>query len=597
MTTAARPRVRCAIYTRKSSEEGLEQSFNSLQAQREACEAYIASQRHEGWHTIAKKYDDGGFTGGNMNRPGLKQLLEDIAARLVDTVVVYKVDRLTRSLMDFAKIIEAFDQKGVTFVSVTQQFNTTTSMGRLTLNVLLSFAQFEREVTGERIRDKVAASKKKGMWMGGPVPLGYDLADRKLVINQKEAKIIQEIFEQYLRLGSVAELKKYLERRRIRTKVRTSADGGVFGGKHYSRGALYKLLNNRLYIGQIAHRGETYAGQHPAIISEELWKKVSALLAANNQGQRRAGGTPAASILTGLVFDTEGNRYTPTHAVKGQRRYRYYTSQAVIQKRKQSSYLDRIPAKELEDLVSFRVKELLDSPDQLAAAWVESGCSDARLPQITDAAQALAADWLTLPCGERAEILRSSVCQVVISPSEVQIRVDIGSLSAALLREDSEHPLVQKRNDSAVHHVTVSAPFRRARYRGELRLAMAGNHPAFHKANSALLKAMIRALQWKQRILNDEIHSKEQLASEAKLNASYVSRILRMASLGPDLVEAIVRHDGVFHRPVAQALKRIPLDWNRQNSLLLHANGVSSHRLVQARAEGDRMPQHFHHTS
>src|SRR5579862_4158432 len=346
MSKDTKPLMRCAIYTRKSSEEGLEQSFNSLDAQREACEAFILSQRHEGWRMLPAHYDDGGYSGGNMERPALKRLLEDIQAKKVNVIVVYKVDRLTRSLADFVKIVEALDARGVSFVSVTQQFNTTTSMGRLTLNVLLSFAQFEREVTGERIRDKVAASKKKGMWMGGPVPLGYDLASRKLVINPKEAKIVREIFEQYLSLGSVAKLKKYLERRRIRTKIRTSADGHAFGGKPYSRGALYKLLNNRLYIGQIAHRGETYAGQHPAIISEEIWKKVSALLDANNQGRRQPGRTLVPSILAGLVFGAEGDRYTPTHAVKDERRYRYYTSQAVIQKRKKASHLDRIPAKE-----------------------------------------------------------------------------------------------------------------------------------------------------------------------------------------------------------------------------------------------------------
>jgi len=328
MTAAARSRIRCAIYTRKSSEEGLEQSFNSLQAQREACEAYIASQRHEGWQVVAKKYDDGGFSGGNMNRPALKQLLEDIAARLVDTVVVYKVDRLTRSLIDFAKIIEVFDQKEVSFVSVTQQFNTTSSMGRLTLNVLLSFAQFEREVTGERIRDKIAASKKKGMWMGGVAPLGYDVRDRQLIINPAEAKVVGAIFTQYLSLGSVAALKQYLDRKKLRTKVRTSAHGHVFGGRAYSRGGLYKLLNNEVYTGRIAHRGELHEGQHQAIIGAEIWEKVKALLAANNPGHRQRGRRVTPSVLAGLVFDAEGNRCTPTHAVKKGRRYRYYTSQA-----------------------------------------------------------------------------------------------------------------------------------------------------------------------------------------------------------------------------------------------------------------------------
>jgi DNA invertase Pin-like site-specific DNA recombinase len=365
--------VRCAIYTRKSSEEGLEQSFNSLQAQREACEAYIASQRHEGWHVIAKKYDDGGFSGGNMNRPALKQLLDDIAARLVDTVVVYKVDRLTRSLTDFAKIIEVFDKQRVSFVSVTQQFNTTSSMGRLTLNVLLSFAQFEREVTGERIRDKIAASKKKGMWMGGVAPLGYDVKDRQLIVNPQEAKVVREIFTQYLSLESVAALKQYLDQKKLRTKLRTSAHGHAFGGKPYSRGGLYKLLNNEVYTGRIAHRGESYSGEHQAILEPETWEKVRALLSANNQGHRQPGTRKVApSILAGLVFDAEGNRFTPTHAVKNGRRYRYYTSQAVIQKQKKSSYLGRIPARELEQLVSSQIQRLLASPQELAASCLES---------------------------------------------------------------------------------------------------------------------------------------------------------------------------------------------------------------------------------
>jgi DNA invertase Pin-like site-specific DNA recombinase len=262
--------VRCAIYTRKSSEEGLEQSFNSLDAQREACCAYVLSQKHEGWTALDDRYDDGGFSGGTMERPALQQLLSDILAGKVNTVVVYKVDRLTRSLNDFSKIIEVFDSHGVSFVSVTQAFNTTTSMGRLTLNVLLSFAQFEREVTGERIRDKVAASKKKGMWMGGAIPLGYDCVGHKLIVNPEDADTVIEIFRQYLCLGSVMKLKKHLEQEQILSKVRTSKDGNTSGGATYSRGALYHLLNNRVYIGEIVHRGQSYPGQHEAIVPQEL---------------------------------------------------------------------------------------------------------------------------------------------------------------------------------------------------------------------------------------------------------------------------------------------------------------------------------------
>ena len=264
MSTEHKPSVRCAIYTRKSSEEGLEQSFNSLDAQREACQAFILSQRQEGWKALPDRYDDGGYSGGNLQRPALQRLLEDIEAHKVDTIVVYKVDRLTRSLADFAKIVEALDARGVSFVSVTQQFNTTSSMGRLTLNVLLSFAQFEREVTGERIRDKIAASKRKGMWMGGVPPLGYDLKERKLIVNPKEAQLVCDLYRLYLELGCVSKLKTHLDREGIKSKVRTSAAGNRSGGAAYSRGALYEILKNRIYLGEIVHRDQVYAGEHKA---------------------------------------------------------------------------------------------------------------------------------------------------------------------------------------------------------------------------------------------------------------------------------------------------------------------------------------------
>src|ERR1700733_887737 len=274
MSAESKPVMRCAIYTRKSSEEGLEQSFNSLDAQREAGEAFVLSQRHEGWRTLPARYDDGGYSGGTMERPGLKQLLEDVQANKINVVVAYKVDRLTRSLSDFAKIVEALDAKGVSFVSVTQQFNTTTSMGRLTLNILLSFAQSEREVTGERIRDKIAASKRKGMWMGGRVPLGYDVRERKLVVNQEEAKLVHRLFDLYLELGCVSKVKERLDREVIKSKERTNASGSPSGGTSYSRGALYGILQNRIYIGDIQHRGKVYPGEHIGIVPRELWDRV-----------------------------------------------------------------------------------------------------------------------------------------------------------------------------------------------------------------------------------------------------------------------------------------------------------------------------------
>ena len=343
------PRIKCAVYTRKSSEEGLEQSFNSLDAQREACEAYIRSQKHEGWIGLSTRYDDGGFSGGNMDRPALKKLMDDIAGGKVNTVVVYKVDRLTRSLADFAKLVEQSDSKCVTFVSVTQQFNTTTSMGRLTLNVLLSFAQFEREVTGERIRDKIAASKARGMWMGGPVPLGYDLRERRLYINPAEAEQVREVFRQYLRLRNVHALMSYLGQTKILSKVRIT-DGKKAGGKHYSRGALYKLLRNHLYVGEIQHKGSIYPGEHESILDRELWNEVQELLDQNRRGDRKKGRACSGSLLTGLLFDESGTRYTPTGAQKGARRYHYYTMQSLIRGEKKNGPIGRLPAPALEDV-------------------------------------------------------------------------------------------------------------------------------------------------------------------------------------------------------------------------------------------------------
>src|SRR6266571_5835787 len=343
--------LRCAIYTRKSSEHGLEQDFNSLHAQREPAEAYIKSQAHEGWKLIRTPYDDGGLSGGTMERPALQCLLADIAKNLIDVVVVYKVDRLTRSLTDFAKLVEIFESRGVSFVSVTQQFNTTTSMRRLTLNVLLSFAQFEREVAGERIRDKFAASRRKGMWMGGNVPLGYDLKHRKLLVNEAEAKTVRLIFERYLDLGCVMALRTELERLGIRSKRRVTEAGRERGGTSFSRGALYHLLKNRVYRGETVHKGTPHPGEHVAIIAQELWNAVVAKLAAQGVERRRER-VASGALLIGRIFDDRGNRMSPTYTVRKQSRYRYYVSQAVLQGRTdEAGSLARIGATEIEQIV------------------------------------------------------------------------------------------------------------------------------------------------------------------------------------------------------------------------------------------------------
>ncbi len=375
-------RLRCAIYTRKSSDEGLDQAFNSLDAQREACMAFIESQKHEGWTVSPTLYDDGGFSGGTLQRPALQRLLAEIEAGQIDVIVVYKVDRLTRALSDFAKLVEIFDRRGVSFVSITQQFNTTTSMGRLTLNVLLSFAQFEREVIGERVRDKIAASKKKGMWMGGMPPLGYDVKDRKLVVNDDEARTVVGIYRRYLALKSVLALKDALEDEGVRSKRRMRPDGTNYGGQKFSKGALYLMLQNRTYRGETTHKGKSYPGEHPAIIDQPLWDKVQAVLAENRIERTSGARAKHPSLLAGLLFDEKGERLTPTHAVKKGTRYRYYVSATLLTGAGQNrSDGRRIPAGNLEGLVMDRLRSFFADPGAVLDAIDEtqSGTGQSRM--------------------------------------------------------------------------------------------------------------------------------------------------------------------------------------------------------------------------
>ena len=366
-------RLRCAIYTRKSSDEGLDQAFNSLDAQREACMAFIESQKHEGWTVSPTLYDDGGFSGGTLERPALQRLLAEIEAGQIDVIVVYKVDRLTRALSDFAKLVEIFDRRGVSFVSITQQFNTTTSMGRLTLNVLLSFAQFEREVIGERVRDKIAASKKKGMWMGGMPPLGYDVKDRKLVVNDDEARTVVGIYRRYLALKSVLALKATLEDEGVTSKQRVRPDGTDYGGQKFSKGALYLMLQNRTYRGETTHKGKSHPGEHPAIIDQPLWDKVQAVLAENRIERTSGARAKHPNLLAGLLFDEKGERLTPTHAVKKGTRFRYYVSATLLTAAgRNRSGGRRIPAGNLECLVMDRLRSFFADPGAVLDAIDET---------------------------------------------------------------------------------------------------------------------------------------------------------------------------------------------------------------------------------
>ncbi|MDG1372600.1 MAG: recombinase family protein [Paracoccaceae bacterium] len=410
-------RLRCAIYTRKSSEEGLDMEFNSLDAQREACEAYIASQRSEGWVATRERYDDGGFSGGTLERPGLMQLLADIEDGLIDVVVVYKIDRLSRSLMDFSKLVEIFDRNGVTFVSVTQSFNTTTSMGRLTLNILLSFAQFEREVIGERIRDKVEASRKRGIWMGGYVPLGYDVQDRKLMVNDAEAASVRRIFERFVELGSATVLARELRRDGFRNKQGTLID----------KGYLYRLLNNRVYRGEAVHKGKAYPGEHDAIIDEDLWDRAHSILQesprkrANNSRSR----TPA--LLKGLIFSDTGAAMTPTSTKKGAKLYRYYVSMDVIRNREtgEETAPMRLAAGMVEDAVVTEVRRILQTPEVVTQVITALNQQDGAVSEA-DAIAALhefSTLWAQLFPTEQARIIQLLIRRITVTADGLEVNI------------------------------------------------------------------------------------------------------------------------------------------------------------------------------
>ena len=419
MDIAARPnrRLRCAIYTRKSTEEGLDMEFNTLDAQREACEAYIASQRSEGWVATRDRYDDGGYSGGNLERPGLKQLLADIDDGLIDVVVVYKIDRLSRSLMDFSKLVEVFDRNGVTFVSVTQSFNTTTSMGRLTLNILLSFAQFEREVIGERIRDKVAASRKRGIWMGGYVPLGYNAVDRKLLVNDTEAALVRHIFERFVELGSATVLARELRRDGYRNKQ----------GKLIDKGYLYRLLKNRVYRGEAVHKGTAYPGEHDAIIDDDLWERAHAILQesprkrANNSRSR----TPA--LLKGLIYSDTGAAMTPTSTKKGAKLYRYYVSMDVIRNREtgEETAPMRLAAGMVEDAVVTEVRRILQTPEVVAQVMAALKKEQGAVSEADAIAvlQEFSALWAQLFPAEQARIIQLLVRRVTVTAAGLEVDI------------------------------------------------------------------------------------------------------------------------------------------------------------------------------
>jgi site-specific DNA recombinase len=556
--------VRCAIYTRKSSEEGLQQEFNSLLAQREACEAFITSQRHEGWVCLRAGYDDGGFSGATLDRPALQRLLADIAAGRVDTVVVYKIDRLTRSLADFAKIVEILDARGASFVSVTQQFNTTTSMGRLTLNVLLSFAQFEREVIGERIRDKIAASKKKGMWMGGVPPLGYRVQDRKLVIVDDEAELVRSIFRHYAELGSVRLLKAELEAQGSKSKSWTSAAGRVIGGKPFSRGALYLMLRNRTYRGEIVHKRQFHPGEHTPITDQPLWDAVQRRLAGNTAERNSGTHTHQPSLLAGLLFDRDGNRMTPSYAVKRGTRYRYYVSRPLITKLRESPTAFRIPAAEIEHLVTSRVRQwLLDIGGIYQSTRLPDPSAQRRL--IARAAE-IGKSWTELPATRQRALLMTLIDRIEVGADQIDIHLRPIRLAALLDIAATPPPSA---NDDETQILLV--PIRLRRAGREITMRIDSTDPfATAKPNVRLIKLLIRARRFNTALVGSDRVPLAALAKRERVSPSYFTRLVRLSYLAPDITEAILVGRQPRDLTASKLLghSRLPLGWHEQRTVL-----------------------------
>lgn len=554
--------VRCAIYTRKSSEEGLELSFNSLHAQREACEAYILSQAGEGWTCLKEEYDDGGISGGHMDRPGLKSLIADIEAGKVDVIVVYKVDRLTRSLTDFSKLVEVFDEHDVSFVSVTQAFNTTNSMGRLTLNVLLSFAQFEREVTGERIRDKIALSRKRGLWTGGLPPLGYDAIDKKLVVNETETKAVRHIYERYADLKNVRLLKSELAKDGYISKRRTTKTGRVTGGKPFERGALYAILKNQTYLGLTTHKGEVFDGEHSAIIDKTLFDKVQRVLASNRKRDKHKTGAKDPSLLSRKIVTQTGIVLTPTHAQTHGRRYRYYVERRRGDAMKHQTRPIRLPASEIEASVCNELASFLSNPIKLMDKLEMSGAPQEVQSAMTNKAKALA-EQLILPALKQTDkvTLRRLIKAVALEPDAKGYVLTIDLVAIAKMFELPEMP------NKTETFISVQL---------ELKVCNNGKKVIIHRKplekpepNASLIAALKSAHEIKGQYMNADGRSLSKVASQLNMDARQVWRTLKLAYLAPDIQLAILSGT----QPKGLLLKdllyqAIPTAWDQQRSLL-----------------------------
>lgn len=548
----------------------MEQAFNSLHAQREACEAYALSQRHEGWELVSTPYDDGGFSGGNIERPALQQLIQDLEAGIIDIVLVYKVDRLSRSLADFVRLIERFDQLNVSFVSVTQQFNTSSSMGRLTLNVLLSFAQFEREVTSERIRDKIAASKKKGQWMGGTVPLGFDAQEKQLIVNDSEAMLVNHIYQRYLALGCVRRLKNELDVEGKVSKSRKTATGNR-PGKPFSRGALYQILKNPLYLGKVSHKGTLYEGQHQGIVELEVWEQVQAQLQKNGHRKRTRTQHQDPSLLAGMIEDDAGNPMSPTHTKKGNRRYRYYISQAMLQfKEKQAGSLVRVAAKNIEKLVVDQLLGKLADAHHLLDFIGTTELAADQQASLIQAAQTFVKNWPNMGIGQQIGWLQAFIKRVTVGKTQVSLEVHIDLLRERLLAGDDSPPIKQTKTTDNTHHIQlIQIPVQFQRSGIETKLVVSkGEQPSAHQAMVKAMQAdLLKALKWNKMLMAGEVKTLVELGKQEQINARYLKVLLQLAYLAPDIMTAIAKGQILPSFTVRALKKGLPLDWQAQRQL------------------------------
>ena len=559
-------RVRCAIYTRKSSEEGLEQDFNSLDAQFEACAAYIKSQASEGWKPVRDRYDDGGISGGTLERPGLQRLLADITAGYIDIVVVYKVDRLTRSLLDFAKLVEALDKAETSFVSITQSFNTTTSMGRLTLNMLLSFAQFEREVTAERIRDKIAQSKARGMWMGGNPPLGYRPEGRSLAIVEQHAALVRDIFDRYLRLNNMRLLHKELLSRGIVKPDRTTATGRAYGGAPFNRSELYNILGNRVYVGDIVHRDKVWPGLHQPIIDPETFDRARQLLSRHVKGDRTPRDAQQQSLLASRIVDERGEPLVATHASKktaaGKRRYRYYVTRGLLQGNGDGM---RIPALELEHVVVARLTEMLDNP--LSVLEHHATGDAAATERAIQRGRALAAELRRSRVEGQRALVRRMVGNVIVGNDNLEIKVDWPALCDLL------GVPVDASDDDVLLLETAARLTRSGR---AIRMIQHDGRLIRSTVDLTLVRLIVKARGWWQRLQQERGLTVSGLAESEDVTQSYVTRILRLAFLSPDVVKSIMvgRQPAWLDSGSLCSRGSISLDWDeqKQNFLLGRAS-------------------------